>query len=269
MDGLELSDFFRYKDLLYLLIRRDLVTSYKQTILGPFWVVIQALMGSAVFTVVFSEIAKISTDGHPSFLFYLSGMIGWQYFGSVFGIGAYSLQSNIGLYSKVYFPRLIPPTSQSISALLNFFIQLIVFFLAVYIYNQSTDQNSIILDYKVLLIPLLILQTAILGLGLGFIISSLSIKYRDLSRVYGLFTQFIMYGTPVIYPVSEIPERYHYIMMWNPLAFIIESFREILLGHSTACNLNFALPSVLVTIILFFFGLILFNKAQRSYVDFV
>ena len=141
--------------------------------------------------------------------------------------------------------------------------------MAVYIYNQSTDQNSIILDYKVLLIPLLILQTAILGLGIGFIISSLSIKYRDLSRVYGLFTQFIMYGTPVIYPVSEIPERYHYIMMWNPLAFIIESFREILLGHSTACNLNFALPSVLATIILFFFGLILFNKAQRSYVDFV
>ena len=210
---LELTDFFRYKDLIYLLIRRDLVTSYKQTILGPLWVVIQALMGSAVFTVVFGNIAGISTDGHPTFLFYLSGMIGWQYFGSVLGIGSYSLQSNLGLFSKVYFPRLIPPISESVSALLNFVIQLLVYFLALWIYNQSFAQSTISLNYKILFIPLLILQTAILGLGIGFIISALSVKYRDLSRISGLFTQFIMYGSPVIYPVSEIPNKYQILMI--------------------------------------------------------
>ena len=257
---LELTDFFRYKDLIYLLIRRDLVTSYKQTILGPLWVVIQALMGSAVFTVVFGNIAGISTDGHPTFLFYLSGMIGWQYFGSVLGIGSYSLQSNLGLFSKVYFPRLIPPISESVSALLNFVIQLLVYFLALWIYNQSFAQSTISLNYKILFIPLLILQTAILGLGIGFIISALSVKYRDLSRISGLFTQFIMYGSPVIYPVSEIPNKYQILMIWNPLSFIIESFREILLGHSTACNLTYAIPSVLLTLLLFSFGLVLYNK---------
>ena len=266
---LELTDFFRYKDLIYLLIRRDLVTSYKQTILGPLWVVIQALMGSAVFTVVFGNIAGISTDGHPTFLFYLSGMIGWQYFGSVLGIGSYSLQSNLGLFSKVYFPRLIPPISESVSALLNFVIQLLVYFLALWIYNQSFAQSTISLNYKILFIPLLILQTAILGLGIGFIISALSVKYRDLSRISGLFTQFIMYGSPVIYPVSEIPNKYQILMICNPLSFIIESFREILLGHSTACNLTYAIPSVLLTLLLFSFGLVLYNKTQRTYVDFV
>ena len=266
---LELSEFFRYKDLIFLLIRRDLVTSYKQTILGPFWVVIQALMGSAVFTIVFGNIAGISTDGHPTFLFYLSGMVGWQYFGSVLGLGSNALQSNLGLFSKVYFPRLIPPVSQSISSLLNYFIQLIVFFLALLIYNQTNASNQIPISFSLLLIPLLIFQTAILGLGLGFIISAASIKYRDLSRVSGLFTQFIMYGTPIIYPVSAIPEKYAHFMMWNPLAFIIESYRAILLGHSSGCNLLFAFPSILLTLLIFLLGLVLYNKVQRTYVDFV
>jgi len=266
---LELTDFFRYKDLLYLLVRRDLVTSYKQTILGPFWVVIQSLMGTAVFTVIFGEIAKISTDGHPSFLFYLSGMIGWQYFGSVMGLGACSLQANLNLFSKVYFPRLIPPISQSISALLNFVIQLLVFYLALLVHNQATSQAGITIDYKIIFIPLLVLQSAIFGLGIGFIFSALSTKYRDFSRISGQFTQLIMYGTPVIYPASAIPNQYEFLMMWNPLAFILESYREILLGHSTACNLEHALPSILVTLVIFFCGLVLYNKAQRTYVDFV
>jgi len=266
---LEVTDFFRYKDLIYLLIRRDLVTSYKQTILGPLWVVIQALMGSAVFTVVFGNIAGISTDGHPTFLFYLSGMIGWQYFGSILGIGSYSLQSNLALFSKVYFPRLIPPISQSISALLNFVIQLLVFYLALLVHNQATSQAGITIDYKIIFIPLLVLQSAIFGLGIGFIFSALSTKYRDFSRISGQFTQLIMYGTPVIYPASAIPNHYEFLMMWNPLAFIVESYREILLGHSTACNLEHALPSILVTLVIFFCGLVLYNKAQRTYVDFV
>ena len=121
---LEAKDFFRYKDLLLLLIRRDFVTSYKQTILGPFWIIAQALLGSAVFTIIFGKVANLSTDGHPAFLFYLSGMLGWQYFAAVFSVGCNSLQSNIMLFSKVYFPRLIPPIGQAIFAILNFLIQL-------------------------------------------------------------------------------------------------------------------------------------------------
>jgi lipopolysaccharide transport system permease protein len=266
---LELKDFFKYRDLLYLLIRRDIVTSYKQTILGPLWVVIQALMGSAVFTIIFGNIAGLSTDGHPAFLFYLCGMIGWQYFGSVLGIGSHSLQSNFALFAKVYFPRLIPPIGQAISSLLNLAIQLLVFFLALFIYNQSNPETSIGLSSTIILLPILIFQTATLGLGLGFIISAMSVKYRDLARISGLFTQFIMYASPVIYPISEIPEKYQEYMALNPLTFIIESYRLILLGNSTASNLTFAIPSIASTIIIFLIGLILYNKAQRTYVDFI
>ena len=154
---LELKEFFKYKDLLYLLVRRDFVTSYKQTILGPFWVILQALMGSAVFTVVFGNIAGLSTDGHPAFLFYLCGTLAWQYFGTIFGAGSYALQANMVLFSKVYFPRLIPPIGQAISALLNFFIQLTVFFLALAIYRYNVTEATTGPSLRVIFLPLLLL----------------------------------------------------------------------------------------------------------------
>ena len=266
---LEFVDFLKYKDLLFLLIRRDFVISYKQTILGPFWVIAQALLGSAIFTVIFGKIANLSTDGHPAFLFYLSGMLGWQYFASVYGIGCNALQSNLMLFSKVYFPRLIPPVGQAIFAIFNFLIQLAVFFIAFVIYQKTTSSVLPLHLTGLIFIPLLLLQTIALGLGIGFIISALSVKYRDLSRVAGMATQFILYASPVIYPISEIPEKYQAFMAWNPLVFIIESYRKILLGHSTASTLEFALPSVGLTIVVFFIGLILYNKTQRTYVDYV
>jgi lipopolysaccharide transport system permease protein len=265
---LELVDFLKYKDLLFLLIWRDFITSYKQTILGPFWVIAQGLFGSAIFTIVFSKVANISTDGHPAFLFYLSGMLGWQYFASVYGVGCSALQSNLMLFSKVYFPRLIPPVGQSIFAIFNFLIQLAVFFTAFFIYQKTKPSLLPINLIGVLFIPLLLLQTIALGLGIGFIVSSLSVKYRDLSRVAGMATQFILYASPIIYPISEIPEKYQAFMAWNPLVFIIESYRQILLGHSTASTLEFALPSVALTLIVFLTGLILYNKTQRTYVDY-
>ena len=264
----ELSEIWNYKDLLFLLIRRDFVTSYKQTILGPFWVVAQALLGSAIFTVIFSKVANISTDGHPAFLFYLSGMLGWQYFASVYGIGCSALQSNLMLFSKVYFPRLIPPVGQSIFAIFNFLIQLAVFFTAFFIYQKTMPSVLSINVIGLLFIPLLVLQTIALGLGIGFIVSALSVKYRDLSRVAGMATQFILYASPIIYPISEIPEKYQSFMAWNPLVFIIESYRQILLGHSTASTLEFALPSMALTLVVFLTGLILYNKTQRTYVDY-
>ncbi len=266
---LELRNFSSYKDLLFLLVRRDFVTSYKQTILGPFWVVLQALIGSAIFTVIFGNIAGLSTDGHPAFLFYLCGSLAWQYFGSVFGIGSTSLQSHMGLFSKVYFPRLIPPLSDAISALLNFFIQFIVLSIAIYLHQYQVPDSNTGPTLLALTIPLLVFQSALLGLGVGFIISSISVKYRDLGRLSGLFSQFLMYASPVIYPISEIPEKYQPYLAYNPLTFIIESYRLLLLGHSTGCTWQFAIPSVLMTCVIFFIGLILYNKIQRSYVDYV
>ena len=265
----EYKDFFKYKDLLYLLIRRDFVTSYKQTILGPFWIVLQALLGSAAFTVIFSKVANLSTDGHPAFLFYLSGILGWQYFANVYGIGCHALQSNLNLFSKVYFPRLIPPVGQAIFAIFNFFIQLLVFLGALLIYNLNVSAKVAFPGFELFWLPFLILQTIMLGLGLGFIISALSVKYRDLSRVAGMATQFFMYASPVIYPVSKIPEKYQEFLAINPMTFVVESYRHILLGHSTACKLEFAVPSILMTIILFVIGLTSYNKVQRLYVDYV
>ena len=255
--------------MIYLLVRQDLVTSYKQTLLGPFWIIIQGLAGSAVFTIIFGNIANLSTDGHPAFLFYLCGNLAWQYFGSTFGIGSNALQSNVGLFSKVYFPRFIPPVSQSLSALLNFVIQLIVLFVAIYIYRTQLPSMATSPSEWVWLLPLLVLQSALLGLGIGFIISAVSVKYRDVSRLAGMFTQFVMYASPIIYPVSEIPLKYQPYLAYNPLTFIVESYRFLLLGHSTACNLEFAIPSILITLAIFCLGCIAYNFTQRTYVDYV
>ena len=263
------GEIFSFRDLFILLIRRDFVTSYKQTILGPFWIVIQALAGSAVFTVIFGNIAGIPTDGHPAFLFYLCGNMAWQYFAQVFGLGSNALQSNIGLFSKVYFPRLIPPLTQAFSSLLNFIIQLIVLLLAIWIYRSSNLGSVTCPSPFIFLLPLLVLQSAMLGLGLGFIISSTSVKYRDLSRLAGLFTQFIMYASPVIYPISEIPTRYQIYTAYNPLTFIVESYRALLLGNASGCKWEFAIPSIFITIVIFVIGVILYNHTQRTYVDYV
>ena len=266
---LELTEFFHYKDLLFLLVRRDFVTTYKQTVLGPLWVVIQALMGSAVFTVIFGNLAGLSTDGHPKFLFYLCGTLAWQYFGGVFGVGSHALQSNLSLFAKVYFPRLIPPISQAISGLFNFFFQLIVYFLALGIHLSANPTSSAGLRIEAFLLPFLIFQSALLGLGMGFIISSASVKYRDLGRLAGLLTQFLMYATPVIYPLSQIPEVYREYMAWNPLTLIVESYRYLLLGEAHGTTITYAIPSIALTLFIFLLGLILYNKTQRTYVDYI
>ena len=266
---MEFNEVFNYKDLIFLLIRRDFVTSYKQTILGPLWIILQALIGSAVFTVVFGKIANISTDGHPAFLFYLCGMLSWQYFSSVYGVGCNALQSNLPIFSKVYFPRLIPPVSQAFFLLFNLIIQISVLFLAIFMFRLNYPDINSGPQISAFLLPFLVLQSALLGLGIGFIVSSASVKYRDLSRVAGMATQFLMYASPIIYPISEIPQKYQAYLAWNPLTFIVETYRELLLGHSTGCSLKYAIPSVLFTLIIFALGLALYNRTQRSYVDFV
>ena len=265
---LEIRDLLNYKDLLLLLVRKDFVTSYKQTVLGPIWVILQALMGSAVFTVIFGKIAGIETGGHPAFLFYLVGNLAWNYFASVFGAGCNSLQSNLALFSKVYFPRLIPPIGQAVSKLINFVIQFAVYLLALAIYHSTSPSLDSGIRIEAILLPLLVFQIVILGLGLGFIVSAVSVKYRDLSRFAGLATQFLMYATPVIYPISEIPKAYQLWMAWNPLTFIVESFRYLLLGNASGCTIEYALPSICMTIMIFLIGVILYNNCQRTYVDY-
>ena len=266
---LELKEIFKYRDLFYFLIRRDFVSSYKQTILGPVWIVIQALLGSAIFTIIFGEIAGISTDGHPAFLFYLAGNLAWQFFSGVFAIGSNALQSNHNLFSKVYFPRLIPPFAQSSTMLINLLINLLLFAVSAYVYYYKTGVNPSSLNLSVILLPLITLQTLFLGLGLGFILSSISIRYRDLGRLAGLMSQFIMYASPVIYPISLIPDKYNFLISLNPLTFIVETYRFILLGKASGFSIEYAVPSLLITIVLFISGLLLYNKTQRSYVDFV
>jgi len=268
---LELHEIFQYRDLLLLLVRRNFVTSYKQTILGPLWIIIQALMGSAVFTVIFSGLADLSTDGHPAFLFYLCGTLAWHYFGSVFGTGSNALQAHLSLFAKIYFPRLIPPLCDAISAIFKWGIQLAVFFLALTIYNQSVPTEAQVSPQlqALFFLPLLLLQTALLSLGAGFLASAASAKYRDLAQVAGMFTQFVMYATPVIYPISEVPETYRPYLAYNPLTFIVESYRHLLLGHATAATVDYAIPSLVTTLLLFFLGLIVYNKTQRTYVDYV
>ena len=226
-------------------------------------------MGSAVFTVIFGKIANISTDGHPSFLFYLCGMLSWQYFASVYGVGCNALQSNINLFSKVYFPRLIPPLGQAFFLIFNLIVQLAVLLLAIYIFRLHYPETNSEPKIEVFFLPLLVLQSALLGLGMGFIVSANSVKYRDLSRLAGMTTQFLMYASPVIYPISEIPEKYKPYLAWNPLTFIVESYRELLLGHSTACSPEFAIPSIIVSLIIFAIGLALYNRTHRTYVDFI
>jgi lipopolysaccharide transport system permease protein len=266
---LELKDLIHYRDLAYLLIRRDIVTSYKQTILGPIWVIANALIGSAVFTIIFGNIAGLSTDGNPVFLFYLCGNIAWQYFGNVFASGSNALQANAGLFSKVYFPRLIPPISQAISSLINFFVQLTVLLIGIAIYKYQSPSSFAGPSLLALIIPLLVFQSALLGLGMGFIISAVSVKYRDLARLGTLLSQFIMYASPVIYPVSEVPEKFQPYLAYNPLTFIVESYRFLLLGKATACTFEFAIPSICITVLIFGVGLFSYNKIQRKYIDYL
>ena len=267
--NIEFKEVFKYKSLFYFLIRRDFVTSYKQTVLGPVWVVVQALMGSAVFTIIFGKIAKLSTDGHPAFLFYLAGNLSWQFFGGVFGIGSNALQSNHNLFSKVYFPRIIPPIAQSFSIIINLIIHLLLFGISMYIYKYSFGDSTSGPNMWIIILPLIALQTLALGLGLGFILSSISIKYRDIGRLAGLMTQFIMYASPVIYPLSLIPDKYKFLSQINPLTFIVESYRFVLLGSAQGFNIVHAISSIGLTLVFLIIGIILYNKTQRSYVDYI
>ncbi|MBT6462388.1 MAG: ABC transporter permease [Opitutae bacterium] len=268
---LELQGFFHYRDLLFLLVRRDFVAKFKQTVLGPLWLVLQPLLGSVVFTLIFGVVAGMPTDGLPTFLFYLCGQLGWNYFAHTYGSSSGILQQNASIFGKVYFPRLIPPISVCISNLITYVVQVFVF-AGFWIYFQSVDGYHFHITPWLAFLPLLLLQKALLAMGLGFLMSSLTVKYRDFGHIGGFIMQFMMYCTPIIYPLSllldKIPKTFEWVIHLNPLVYIIEMYRLMFLGTGTIPAL-LPFTSWAITLLLFLAGLMVFNKVQRTYVDYL
>src|SRR4030042_4577868 len=225
---LKLKDIWLYRDLVLHFVRRDFVAFYKQTILGPLWYIIQPLLTTVVFTIVFGKIAKIPTDGAPRFIFYLSGTVAWGYFSDCLKETSDTFITNSKIFGKVYFPRLTVPLSVVIISLVKFGIQFILFlgFLAYFIAVKAPIKPNLF----ILLLPVLLLQMAILGLGTGILISSMTTKYRDIKFLVGFGIQLWMYATPVVYSVSVVPERFRFFYMLNPVASIVETFRQSFLG---------------------------------------
>ncbi|MDT0649084.1 ABC transporter permease [Autumnicola edwardsiae] len=262
--NLNLREIWRYKDLVFLFLKRDIVTVYKQTILGPLWFIIQPVLTTLVFTVIFGNIANISTDGLPHVLFYLSGIVVWNYFADCIKNTADAFKANENIFGKVYFPRVIVPLSTVLSNLVKFGIQFLLFIGVLIFYTFKIDLPAIGLD--IIILPFLIVLVALLSLGCGMIISSLTTKYRDLSFLISFGIQLLMYATPVIYPLSEAPEEYRPFILANPMSSLIESFRNIFLGTGEI-SFSHLLYSLIFTVVIFLAGLIVFNKTEKTFMD--
>ena len=260
------KEIFYYKDLLWLFVKRDYTTQFKQTILGPIWFILQPLIYTIVFTFIFNGVAKISTGDAPPMLFYMSGIIAWNYFSGCLITTSGTFLSNAGLFGKVYFPRMIVPISKSISGLIKVLVQFIMFF-GFYTYYHFVGELSINNSpTSFFLLPLFILQMAIFGQGLGLIVASMTIKYRDLTYLVNFGTQLLMYASPIVYPLEIVPEKYKYIILANPMTVIIEGFRRGLLGIG-GYESGMLLYSVSVTLIIFIVGIIIFNKTEQNFID--
>jgi len=262
---LNLREIWNYRDLLWLFVKRDVTTFYKQTILGPLWFLLQPLITTIVFSFIFNKIAKISTDQTPPYLFYMSGIIAWNYFSDCLMSTSNTFTSNAYIFSKVYFPRLIIPFSQIISNLVKMFVQLSLFF-CLLIYYQAYEDQVFFIYHNIILLPIIIIQMGLLGVAIGMIVSSLTTKYRDLRFLVSFSVQLLMYATPVAYPLSAVPEKYKIFVFYNPMTSIIVSFRNSLLGKE---NLDpiFFYYSFLSISLLFLVGLIFFNKVEKTFID--
>ena len=261
--NLNLSELWHYRDLILIFVRRDIVSVYKQTVLGPLWFFLGPLFTVYTFVFVFNQIANISTDNVPAPLFYLAGTTLWNYFQACLTGTSSTFISNAGIFGKVYFPRLVSPISMVISNLLKFGIQLLMFLCFwTYYYSQGTIKPNIYL----LLFPFLIFLMGGMALGVGIIISSLTTKYRDLSYFIGFGISLLMYATPVIYPISAIPDMYKPFVEFNPIAPIIETFRFGFTG-SGYFSWNGLIYSSVFTLTVLFIGIILFNKIERTFMD--
>ena len=265
---LHLKEVYGYKDLIFLFVRRNFVSLYKQTILGPAWAIIQPLLTTVVFTIVFGNIANLGTDGAPQFVFYMCGNIAWSYFSTCFTSTATTFVSNSAIYGKVYFPRLVIPISTVLTNLISFGIQM-AFFLCFWAYYLI--KGAIAPTIWMLAIPLLIVQMALLGLGFGIIISALTTKYRDLTMLVSFGVQLWMYATPIAYPLSMINEKFgdsiwSKIYMLNPMTPVIELFRNAFLGTGSV-NISYLLIGFTTTLVVLFLGIILFSRVEKTFMD--
>jgi len=262
---LRLGELWKYRDLVMLFVRRDFVAVYKQTILGPLWYLIQPLLTTITFTVIFGQIASLSTDGLPQFLFYMSGTVIWSYFAECLNNTSNTFVQNANLFGKVYFPRLAVPVSMVISGLIRFLIQFgmfLLFILFFYLRGAAIHFNWL----WILFSPILVLMMAGLGLGFGIIVSSLTTKYRDLRFLVGFGVSLLMYATPVIYPISSIPERFQWIIFINPMTSIVEAFRYAFLGVGTVDmgHLFYTFGFMLTVVVI---GGIIFNRVEQTFMD--
>ena len=263
---LRLNDLWQYRDLVMMFIRRDFVSNFKQTILGPLWFFIQPLLTTITYVIIFGRVAKLSTDGIPMLLFYLSGITIWNYFSETLSRTSTVFRDNAGLFGKVYFPRLTMPVSIIISNLLRFSIQFFLF-LIIWLYFLI-NTNKVHPNLYLLLTPVLIVIMGLLSLGLGMIISSLTTKYKDLSFLISFGIQLLMFATPVIYPLSSVPDNYKTLLAANPISAVIETFRFGFLGSGSfnwmALGYSFA-----CAIIILFIGVIVFNRVEKKFTDII
>lgn len=261
---LRLGELWQYRDLINLFVRRDFVSVYKQTILGPLWYLIQPILTTVIFTIIFGRIARLSTDGLPPFIFYMSGTVIWGYFADCLTKTSNTFITNAQLFGKVYFPRLAVPISILISNLIAFAIQFIMFigFVIYFLLTGSQIQPNI----WILFTPVLLILMAGLGLGFGIIVSSLTTRYRDLRFLVTFGVQLWMYLTPVIYPVSSIPARFQPLIQANPLTPIVETFRHAFLGSGEVnlLNLSYSAGFMLVVLVI---GVVLFNRIEATFMD--
>ncbi|MCC9061727.1 ABC transporter permease [Flavobacterium piscisymbiosum] len=265
--SLNLKEVWQYRDLLLLFVKRDVITVYKQTVLGPLWYLIQPLFTSVTFTIIFNNVAGIDTGTVPPFLFNLAGITVWNYFTACLTGTSDTFKANAAIFGKVYFPRIITPLSVVISNLVKFGIQFLIF-IGFYIFYYFQGAN-LGLNGLILFFPILIIIMGILGLGLGMLISAMVTKYRDFSHLIGFGIQLLMYLSAVMYPMSLIKDKlpgYGWLVEYNPLAYIIETARYMLLdvGEISVLGLSYTL---VVTIAVFFIGLLVFNKTEKSFID--
>ena len=263
-----IKELWHYRDLLLLFVKRDIVTFYKQTVLGPIWFVIQPLITSVIQFIIFSKIASIPSDGIPYFLFVLAGNILWFYFSDCLKATSETFTSNQSIFGKVYFPRIIMPLKVAVSNLIKFGIQF-VFFIGVLIYYLYQDTPITVSPY-VLLLPFLLLIIAFVALGAGMLISSLTVKYRDLNFVITFGISLFMYITPIVYPTSlvleKIDPKYHQLIYLNPLTGLFDFFKFAFLG-STSFDVGAIIYSVIFSIVIFFLGLLVFTRTEKSFID--
>jgi len=263
---IDFKELYDYRDLVIMFVKRDFSAQYKQTILGPLWFFIQPLLTTITFTFVFGHLAGLSSNGLPKPLFYMAGITSWGYFSDCFNKTASVFKDNASIFGKVYFPRLIMPLTIVISNLFRFGLQLVM--LVVLMIFYWIKGASFHVTHFLILFPFVILNMAMIGLGLGMIISSLTNKYRDLSFLVTFGVQLLMYLTPVIYPLSEFPSKYKWLIKLNPMTSLIETFKLGFLGVGYFSNSIF-IYSLISSLLILLLGILTFNKVQRSFIDLV